>query len=117
MNDCLQKAIAKKGVVGISSRGLGPTLAREVPSYGKYFFIHGLLIQLPVATTQLGSLASLGSGALTGMPSWIPAYPVDGVNTRFVQANDCSQGISALEITKHCTCSCHWRFLLRFDNH
>ena len=73
MNNCSQKAIAKKGVAGISSRGLGPTLAREVRSYGKYFLIHGLLIQLPV--TQLGSLASLGVGILTGMTSGFLCTP------------------------------------------
>lgn len=71
MNNCSQKAIAKKGVA--VSRGLGPTLAREVRSYGKYFLIHGLLIQLPV--TQLGSLASLGFGILTGMTSGFLCTP------------------------------------------
>lgn len=97
--DCIQKVIAKEGVIGIFTRGLGPTLAREVPSYGIYFLIYGLLIQLPLAG-QLGNLAPLVFGALTGMASWIPVYPIDVVKT-LVQANDgSSEGGSALEVTK-----------------
>ena len=97
--DCIQKVIAKEGVIGIFTRGLGPTLAREVPSYGIYFLIYGLLIQLPLAG-QLGTLAPLVFGALTGMASWIPVYPIDVVKT-LVQANDgSSEGSSALEVTK-----------------
>jgi len=97
--DCIQNVIAKEGVVGIFSRGLCPTLAREVPSYGIYFLIYGILIQLPLAA-QLGNLAPLVFGALTGMASWIPVYPIDVVKT-LVQANDgSSQDVGALEVTK-----------------
>lgn len=96
--DCFQKVIKVEGVVGIFTRGLGPTLAREIPSYGIYFLIYGLLMQLPLAT-QLGTLAPLIFGAVTGCASWIPVYPIDVVKT-LVQASDGSQNVSALEITK-----------------
>jgi solute carrier family 25 carnitine/acylcarnitine transporter 20/29 len=96
--DCFQKVIEVEGVIGIFTRGLGPTLAREIPSYGIYFLIYGLLMQLPLAT-QLGTLAPLIFGAVTGCASWIPVYPIDVVKT-LVQASDGSQNVSALEITK-----------------
>eukprot|EP00979_Chaetoceros_neogracilis_P013661 scaffold3990_cov284-Chaetoceros_neogracile.AAC.2 len=96
--DCFQKVIKVEGVIGIFTRGLGPTLAREIPSYGIYFLIYGLLMQLPLAT-QLGTLAPLIFGAVTGCASWIPVYPIDVVKT-LVQASDGSQNVSALEITK-----------------
>ena len=96
--DCFQKVIEVEGVIGIFTRGLGPTLAREIPSYGIYFLIYGLLMQLPIAT-QLGTLAPLVFGAVTGCASWIPVYPIDVVKT-LVQASDGSQNVSALDITK-----------------
>lgn len=97
--DCLRAIIKndEKGILGVLGKGLGPTLAREVPSYGIYFLIYGLLMQLPMAT-DLGVAAPLIFGALTGMASWIPVYPVDVVKT-LVQTSDGSEDISALEVT------------------
>lgn len=65
--DCLKVIIKndKQGIIGVMKKGLGPTLAREVPSYGIYFLIYGLLMQLPIAT-ELGTFAPLVFGALTG---------------------------------------------------
>mmetsp|Transcript_9381 Transcript_9381/g.14035 ORF Transcript_9381/g.14035 Transcript_9381/m.14035 type:complete len:321 (+) Transcript_9381:115-1077(+) len=65
---CLQNIIKSDdlGFIGLFSRGLGLTLAREVPSYGIYFLIYGLLMALPVATT-MGNIAPLVFGAFTGM--------------------------------------------------
>eukprot|EP00557_Chaetoceros_sp_GSL56_P000076 CAMPEP_0176498880 /NCGR_PEP_ID=MMETSP0200_2-20121128/12597_1 /TAXON_ID=947934 /ORGANISM="Chaetoceros sp., Strain GSL56" /LENGTH=415 /DNA_ID=CAMNT_0017897197 /DNA_START=82 /DNA_END=1327 /DNA_ORIENTATION=+ len=97
--DCLRAIIKndEKGILGVLGKGLGPTLAREVPSYGIYFLIYGLLMQLPLAT-DLGVTAPLIFGALTGMASWIPVYPVDVVKT-LVQTSDGSEDISAWEVT------------------
>jgi Mitochondrial carrier protein. len=97
--DCLRAIIINdnKGILGVLGKGLGPTLAREVPSYGIYFLIYGLLMQLPIAT-ELGVAAPLIFGALTGMASWIPVYPVDVVKT-LVQTSDGTEDISALEVT------------------
>lgn len=66
--DCLQNIVKSDdlGFIGLFSRGLGPTLAREVPSYGIYFLIYGLLMSLPVATA-MGNMAPLIFGAFTGM--------------------------------------------------
>lgn len=98
--DCLKSIIENDdmGVLGIFNRGLWPTLLREIPSYGIYFVIYGLLMQLPIATA-LGKAAPLFFGAFTGMASWIPVYPVDVVKT-LVQNSDGSEDISALAVAK-----------------
>lgn len=98
---CLQNIIKSDdlGFIGLFSRGLGPTLAREVPSYGIYFLIYGLLMALPIATA-MGNMAPLVFGAFTGMASWIPVYPVDVVKT-LVQNSDGSDGaVSSFEVAR-----------------
>lgn len=98
--DCLTSIIKndRNGIVGVFSTGLGCTLAREVPSYGLYFLIYGLLIQSSFGVA-MGNIAPLICGALTGMASWIPVYPIDVVKT-LVQNSDGSENISALAVTK-----------------
>lgn len=78
--DCLRAILRREGWSGFLGRGLGPTLAREVPSYGIYFFIYGFLMQTEVASL-LGKAAPLAFGALSGCASWLPVYPVDVVKT------------------------------------
>lgn len=78
--DCFNSILENdpNGIFGVFSKGLGCTLAREIPSYGIYFLIYGLLMKSTFAIA-LGSVAPLVCGALTGMGSWIPVYPVDVV--------------------------------------
>lgn len=74
---CIQTILEKEGVTGLMSRGLGPTLAREIPSYGLYFWCYGLLSQ----SFDIGPLSPMVFGALSGMASWLPVYPIDVVKT------------------------------------
>jgi solute carrier family 25 carnitine/acylcarnitine transporter 20/29 len=76
--ECLKAVVDTEGWEGLFGRGLGPTLAREVPSYGIYFVVYGLFMQTPAATL-LGPTAPLLFGALSGCACWIPVYPVDVV--------------------------------------
>jgi len=78
--DCANAVLTKEGIRGLLGRGLGPTMAREVPSYGIYFVVYGLLSQTAMAV-WLGHAAPLVNGALSGMASWIPVYPIDVVKT------------------------------------
>lgn len=78
--ECLQAIIKSEGVTGLLGRGLGPTLAREVPSYAIYFCVYGLLMQTPLAAS-LGKIAPLVFGATAGCACWIPVYPIDSVKT------------------------------------
>ena len=58
-------------------------------------------MNLPLAS-ELGAAAPLIFGALTGMASWRPVYPVDVVKT-LVQASDGSDSdhdVSALDVTR-----------------
>jgi solute carrier family 25 carnitine/acylcarnitine transporter 20/29 len=72
---CLRAILRREGWAGLFGRGLGPTLIRETPSYGIYFFIYGYLMQTPLAPV-LGGVAPLLFGAASGCACWIPVYPV-----------------------------------------
>ena len=82
------------GVRGLLFRGLGATLAREVPSFGFYFAAYectkGLILSLLLthASPLLGGgggslafLAPLVGGAAAGVAAWVPVYPIDVVKT------------------------------------
>ncbi len=96
--DCFRAIVKAEGCYGLFSRGLGSTLAREIPSYGIYFFLYGFLSQTPVAAS-LGPIAPLVFGALSGMASWVPVYPIDVVKT-LVQNTDGSVSLGTTEVTK-----------------
>ena len=80
--DCLQSIIniKEEGLPGLVTRGLDATLAREIPGYGIYFLLYGLLTNT-TTVDSLGAAAPLVLGALAGMVSWIPVYPIDVVKT------------------------------------
>lgn len=75
--DCIQAVLQTEGLKGLFVRGLGPTLAREIPSYGLYFWSYGLLTQ----AFDIGPLTPMVFGAISGMACWIPVYPIDVVKT------------------------------------
>jgi len=97
--ECIKVVLQNEGWSGLMGRGLGPTLAREIPSYGIYFFVYGLLSTMPY-TEYMGKLAPLVNGALSGMACWVPVYPIDVVKT-LVQNTDGNDGeVSPLAIAK-----------------
>lgn len=61
--ECIQAVLKNEGWTGLFSRGLGPTLAREVPSYAIYFVVYGVLMQSELAE-GLGGVAPLIFGAV-----------------------------------------------------
>lgn len=73
--ECLQAIVKAEGWYGFLTKGLGTTLAREVPSYGIYFWIYALFSTSPLAALLPGLVAPLLFGALSGMSSWLPIYP------------------------------------------
>jgi hypothetical protein len=82
---CLTVILEAEGWQGLFSRGLGPTLAREIPSYGLYFWTYGWLTSGGgggASMLDLGALSPLVFGAVAGMAAWIPVYPIDVVKTR-----------------------------------
>jgi len=79
--DVLQRIIQAEGLQGFLTRGLGATLAREVPSYGLFFTIYGTLMNTHIAESIGPVLGPLLFGALAGMGSRVPVYPFDVVKT------------------------------------
>ena len=61
--ECIQAVLQNEGWTGLFSRGLGPTLVREVPSYAIYFVVYGVLMQSSLAE-GLGGVAPLVFGAI-----------------------------------------------------
>lgn len=94
--ECIQAVLENEGWTGLFSRGLGPTLAREVPSYAIYFVVYGILMQTTLAE-ELGSAAPLLFGAISGCACWIPVYPVDVVKT-LVQNTEGGEDVSAIDV-------------------
>ena len=76
--ECVKAILRTEGWKGFMGRGLGATLAREIPSYGIYFCFYGFVIKSSLASL-LGPAAPLVFGALAGMACWLPVYPVDVV--------------------------------------
>ena len=95
--ECIQAVLNNEGFFGLFSRGLGPTLAREVPSYAIYFVVYGLLIHTNVAENYLGGAAPLVCGAMSGCACWIPVYPIDVIKT-LVQNTEGGNSSSAFDI-------------------
>lgn len=82
--ECYQAVLQKDGVYGLLFRGLVPTICREVPRYGIYFVLYGMLVnpQYNVLEPYMGAqLSPLFYGALAGCCSWLPVYPTDVVKT------------------------------------
>jgi len=98
--DCIKAVLKTEGIGGLLGRGLGPTIAREVPSYAIYFVVYGLLMQTQVAQS-LGGAAPLVFGAMSGCACWIPVYPIDVVKTLVQNTEGGKDGsASVLEVSK-----------------
>jgi lipoprotein signal peptidase len=97
--DCLRAIIRNEGISGSMVRGLGTTLAREVPSFVIYFVFYAVLMQSKILTR---SFAPLIGGALAGCACWIPVYPVDVVKTivQNTEGGTSSSSKTSWDITK-----------------
>jgi hypothetical protein len=93
---CIQTILEQEGIKGLLSRGLGPTLAREIPSYGLYFWTYGVLSQ----TYDIGPLSPMVFGALSGMISWFPVYPIDVVKTLIQNTSGGDAQVSAWSVCR-----------------
>jgi solute carrier family 25 carnitine/acylcarnitine transporter 20/29 len=95
---CVQEVLRIEGWKGLLGRGLGTTIAREVPSVTVYFVVYELLTGTYLATDILGpNLSAVIFGALSGMACWITVYPIDTVKT-ILQNSDGHEKQNALSI-------------------
>lgn len=78
---CVKVVIEKDGWYGFFFRGLAPTILREVPRYGLYFVLYGMLMQWDVFQSIDAFYLPLICGAVAGCFSWLPVYPADVIKT------------------------------------
>lgn len=78
---CVKVLIEKDGWYGFFFRGLAPTILREVPRYGLYFVLYGMLMQWDVFQSVDAFYLPLICGAVAGCISWLPVYPADVIKT------------------------------------
>lgn len=81
--NCIKDIVTQdNGWIDLFSRGLLATISREIPSYGIYFVVYGLLIENALIINTIGTtFAPLWCGAISGMACWAPVYPIDVVKT------------------------------------
>ena len=100
--ECIHAVLKSEGWIGLLTRGLDVTLAREVPSNAIYFVVYGLLMQTSMKE-NIGIWASMVAGAAAGMACWVPVYPIDVVKTRMQNTKggkaDTSGGLSVNAIS------------------
>ena len=72
--ECLKYVTRTEGWIGLFTRGLGPTLARELPTNAIYFVVFESLMQTSIPDI-LGPVGSpFVCGAMSGCACWIPVY-------------------------------------------
>jgi len=98
--DCIRAILKSEGGVrDLFFRGLGATMAREIPSYGIYFVVYGVLMASSLPDIIPRSFAPLIFGAASGCACWVPVYPVDVVKT-LLQNTDGNQDLSGWDVAK-----------------
>lgn len=96
--ECIQAVLKNEGWGGLLTRGLGPTLAREVPSYAIYFVVYRLL--MTSLEGGLGNVAPLVCGAMSGCACWVPVYPIDVVKTLVQNTEGEESSESAIDVAR-----------------
>lgn len=93
---CINTVLQSDGIAGFCFRGLGATLAREVPAYTLYFVAYegAKAALLSSAPSLPAGLVPLLGGAAAGVASWVPVYPVDVVKTNLQTSTDAGRGES-----------------------
>jgi hypothetical protein len=97
--ECVWAVLENEGWTGLFSRGLGLTLAREIPSYAIYFVVYRELMSTAMAE-DLGSMSPVVCSAMSGCACWIPVYPIDVVKTLVQNTEGSSEDSrSAMDVT------------------
>lgn len=105
--ELIRDIVKKNGPFGLF-QGIQSTIAREMPGYfvffGAYEGSRSLMTPEGKTKNECGPLATLVSGALSGIALWTVIYPIDVVKSR-VQAStnkmDISVWKSMIEITRN----------------
>lgn len=89
--DCARQVVAARGFAGLY-KGMGATLAREVPAnaiyFGTYEASKRAFTPKGQSTDSLGATALVVSGGLAGVGFWASVYPIDVIKTRIQTDSD-----------------------------
>ena len=88
--DCLRQIWRGEGWRGVF-RGLGVTVAREIPAFAVYFASFEAMTRQDDASKPIGTAHMMLAGGMAGMFSWLLTYPIDVVKSR-LQVNFASFG-------------------------
>lgn len=77
---CLLQIARTEGIRGVY-RGLGITVAREMPGLGVYFVSYEMLTRT-TSSEPISTLHVLLAGGLAGSISWVAIYPLDVLKSR-----------------------------------
>ena len=86
--DATVKIHKKYGMRGLF-KGMGTTVAREIPGFGAYFLTYDLLCNLSMRVFNTESWDSIHPltlcvcGGLSGISAWVVSYPCDVIKSRF----------------------------------
>ena len=86
--DATHKIRNKNGTLGLF-KGMGTTMAREVPGFGMYFLTYDLLCNMSMKVFNTESWDSIHPitlcicGGLSGISAWVVSYPFDVIKSRF----------------------------------
>lgn len=70
-----------EGIRGIY-RGLGITVAREIPAFGLYFSSYEFMTRQSGPSKPVGTLHMMAAGGMAGVFSWLFTYPIDFLKSR-----------------------------------
>ncbi|XP_060529925.1 mitochondrial basic amino acids transporter-like [Cylas formicarius] len=92
--DCFKNIYNEKGIRGLY-KGLGLTIAREVPAFGSYFFTYEILTR-KIDDSPVSTINMLLAGGMAGVVSWTLSYPIDVIKTR-IQVDTASRYLNGLD--------------------
>lgn len=79
--DCTKQIWRSEGLRGVF-RGLGVTVAREIPAFSVYFASYEAMTRQRDPAQPIGTLHMMAAGGFAGVFSWLFTYPIDLIKSR-----------------------------------
>lgn len=79
--DCTNQIWRSEGLRGVY-RGMGITVAREIPAFSVYFASYEAMTRQRDPNQPIGTLHMMAAGGFAGVFSWLFTYPIDLIKSR-----------------------------------